>query len=154
MLTKIPSTLLCVCSTIDHRWHQNVVRTKKGGTDGGFPDVFWPQFLQTSSSPTARQGPFPLVLHITLLLSSHLLPLNESDRCKICFRVNPALFTTFIFKLVFSLSLFQLVPVVARREATVSKPPLSLNKSPSLSFSLGISPSSSTFLVWVTASHH
>ena len=118
------------------------------------PTYLWPQFLQTSSSPTARQGPFPLVRHITLLLSLHILPLNGSDRCKICFRVNPGLFTAFILKLVFSISLFQLVPVVARTEATVSKPPLSLNKSPSLSFSLGISPSSSTFLVWVKASHH
>ena len=154
MLTKIPGTLPCVCSAIDHKWHQNVVITRKVALMEISPTYLWPQFLPASSSPTARQGPFPLELHITLLLSSHLLPLNGSDRCKIGFRVNPALFTTFIFKLVFSISLFQLVPVVAGTKTTVSKPTLSLNKSPSLSFSLEISPSSSTFLVWVKASHH
>lgn len=135
-----------------------MVRTKKGGTDGVFPDVFMTSVLANQFITDTTTRPFSVsATYHTIVddsLSSHLLPLNGSDHCKICFRVNPALFTTFIFQLVFSISLFQLVPVVARTEATVSKPPLSLNKSPSLSFSLEISPSSSTFLVWVKASHH
>ena len=31
-IKQIDSKLLCICSAIDHRWHQNVVRTKKWHT--------------------------------------------------------------------------------------------------------------------------